>query len=113
MTAPVRLLLCLLLCLALPLNGLAALAVQAGPCPMAAQHEGMAMDSAEDCCAAQMGERSGGKLCKSGQQCQGGSLLQVTIGKPLLRLAGTPLLARYGDFIPSPTPEGLWRPPRA
>ncbi len=114
MTTRLRLLLCLLLCLALPVNALAALAVTQEPCPMAAEHQDMAMDQAHDCCDEQSGAPGGaGKLCKSGHQCQGSSLLQAAIGKPPLSMAVAALPTSHSEFMSSPTAEGLWRPPRA
>ena len=113
MAMRLRLILCLLLCLALPLNGLAALAMPAEPCPMPAQAHEALIQAGTDCCDAQKSAQLGSKVCKNGQQCQSSSLLQVTVDKPALVTPGVPSPPRYSDFIPSPTPEGLWRPPRA
>ncbi|WP_439858822.1 hypothetical protein [Pseudomonas sp. MBLB4136] len=105
--------LCLLLCLAIPLSGMAAVAVQVEPCPM--QESGMhgAADATHDCCDEEKSALLGSKICKSGQQCQGAGLLQVTADKAALAAFRTPRLFAYSDFIPSLSPDDLWRPPRA
>ncbi|MBS7691484.1 hypothetical protein I0E98_17765 [Pseudomonas lalucatii] len=107
-----RLLLCLLLCLALPLNGLAALAVQAEPCPMPAQAHETPMPAGSDCCDAQKSAQLGSKVCKNGQQCQSAGLPQLATARTQFPAAPTPAPTGYGDFLPSQAPEDLWRPPR-
>ncbi|WP_439888828.1 hypothetical protein ACSX1C_06980 [Pseudomonas sp. MBLB4123] len=108
-----RLLLCLLLCLALPLNGLAALAVQAEPCPMPAQAHEASMQAGADCCDAQKSAQLGSKVCKNGQQCQSAGLPQLTPGRTPFAAADAAAPSHYSDLIPLLSPEDPWRPPRA
>ncbi|WP_137820191.1 hypothetical protein [Pseudomonas sp. 2FG] len=117
MKRSLRFCLIFLISLALPLSGMAGLAAATEPCPM--KTAGMAKmapetstDAGQDCCQ-DMGSPSGhGKLCKPGQECKSGSLLQVSIVKPATRLASPLVLSLSSDFLPVRTPSGVWRPPR-
>jgi len=124
-----RALVSLLLCLALPLQGLAAVMLPA-PCPMAAMteatataaepaaahaHAGMAAkhgSALADCCNGAAGRD--GKPCKMGNDCLaapamapapvGPVLDLVPAAAPVLALIGGPARLRLGS---------IWRPPSA
>lgn len=106
-----RLVLILMLCLALPLSGMAGNAA-AEPCPMQAAGMAMPGDMPPDCCEDMSSPAEHGKPCKSGQECQSNSLLQVSTVTPPVSLAGPLVLSFTSDFLPSRCPSGVWRPPR-
>ena len=110
-----RLLLCLLLCLAIPVQGIAGIIAFNTLCPM--QHPAMAraVDASElpPCCNDADTFAKTGKACKTGQQCQSTSSQYpssvLVIQAPLVV---QPLwLARLALFAPSFDPSGVWRPP--
>ncbi|MDP3845282.1 MAG: hypothetical protein Q8R10_02525 [Pseudomonas sp.] len=102
----------LLLCLLLPLNALAGLAAPRMPCPM--QAAGMTMTNPlqnPDCCDKQ--NQSDKPSCKTGQQCQTSNLLLVSLATPAAAPLTSPLLATASSaFLPTKSPNGVWRPPR-
>ncbi|MGH8354371.1 MAG: hypothetical protein ACRERY_12715 [Pseudomonas sp.] len=107
-----RLCLIFLICLALPLSGMAGIEAPTDPCPM--QAAGMAMTGVmgQDCCHDMGSPSDHGKPCKPGQECKTGSMLQVSFVKPAARLS-SPLAPPFSrDFLPTQTPSGVWRPPR-
>lgn len=116
----VRLFVLLLLSLALPINGMAQALMVAGqgtlahesmPMPAHHAHPGMA-DAQTDCLEA--GDASKGSLvCKSGQECKSSSLLQLSLGKPLVLPLGQPPAAQASEPAPSLIPDAVWHPPRA
>ena len=107
-----RLFLLLLLSFVLPLNGMAGVVAVAEPCPMEAQH--LAMDGMQgSCCDDQQKQPAAGKTCKSGQECKTGCTLQVSVIKSSVVPSSQTVPSYSLDFIPAPTPFGVWRPPRA
>lgn len=113
-----RLFLLLLLSFTLPLNGMASMSAFAEPCPMEAQ--GLAMDSMQamdgmqgSCCEDQQKQPGVGKTCKSGQECKSGCALQVSVIKSSVVPSSQTVPSFSLDFVSSPTPFGVWRPPRA
>lgn len=116
----VRLLVLLLLSLALPLNGMAQALMVAGQgttpahesAPMPAHHAHADMAGDSDCMSA--GDSSKGSVvCKTGQECKSSSLLQLSLGKPLLLPLGQPPAAQASEPAPALIPDAVWHPPRA
>lgn len=104
----------LLLCLVLPLNGLASLAVAATPCPM--QSSGMDAHAAHnDCCPEQGSLAEHAKQpCKNAQQCQTGSPLLLSVNNANAPTArSNPQHVNRLEFLPVQRPGGVWRPPRS
>ncbi|MEX6504014.1 hypothetical protein [Pseudomonas zhanjiangensis] len=107
-----RLFLLLLLSFALPLNGMASMGAFVEPCPMEQQDLAMA-DMEHACCDQQMEQPAAGKTCKSGQECKTGCTLQVCVIKSSIEPSAQTVPSYSLDFVPVPTPFGVWRPPRA
>lgn len=109
-----RFLLIFLISLALPLNGMAGIEAPTDPCPMQAAGMSQMTNMDMDCCQdhGKMAEH-GKKACKTGQECKTGSMLQVSILKPPVSLAGPAVPAPYPEAAPDRTPADLWRPPCA
>ncbi|MCQ4295330.1 hypothetical protein NAU58_07045 [Pseudomonas stutzeri] len=113
MKASVRLLLVLLISLALPASGMAALELSAEPCQMQGDmdvfphlaHQPIAQD--EDAHS-----HAGNPLCKSGHQCKTGSLVQTGITQPIFTASLAQLVAHYPAFFPARSGADVWRPPR-
>ena len=110
-----RFLICLLLSLAIPVQGIAGMLVHAPACPMQQSHtsakgaEGCPMPK---CCNDAKTYGKTGNPCKVGQQCQSGyyfpnSLLEVQTPVAL----SSSVIAHAAPFIPSIDPSGIWRPP--
>lgn len=116
-----RLLLAILLCLAIPFQGIASARTVEPPCPMAqaaievasddhGRHAGAA--AAHDCCNDEDAVAKTGKLCKTGQECKVGQA--AALAAPV-RLA--PDTAPIWVLPTSPSgllsfhPPGVWRPP--
>lgn len=107
-----RLFLLLLLSFTLPLNGLAGTSAFTEPCPMEAQ--GLTMDDMQgSCCEDQQKQPGAGKTCKSGQECKSGCAVQVSVIKSSVVPSSQTVPSFSLDFVSSPTPFGVWRPPRA
>lgn len=120
-----RLLLVLLLTLAIPFAGSAAVAMPtASPCPMpSGMTHRTVMQPEHDCCQTSVGHDQSGTSskakssspCKPGQECKICNVTSptvTTIGVP--PLAALPVLALAPDtFVPAHDPSGLWRPPPA
>lgn len=107
-----RLLLLLLLSLTLPLNGVAGAFAFAEPCAMG-QHGISMEDMQASCCEDHQQQMSSGKVCKTGQECKSSSMLQVTVIKTPLLLSHPAAVSLTSDFLPTTSPSGVWRPPRA
>ena len=115
-----RTLLLLLLCVMLPISGLAASAV-VGECPMQ-QAVGIQDDSGPsvampDCDS--MKPSGDGKaktgFCKMTAQCQFGSLYYTVTGATVIRPAVRyyRIILHYSQSLSIRAPDGLWRPPRS
>lgn len=104
----------LLLCLAVPIHGFAAVAALEAPCPMemSSASNSAEQPGADDCCNDMETFAKTGKACKSGQECQTGGLwvpnfLALSTALPVQTVAIAPL----SQFAPSANPIGFWRPP--
>ncbi|KVD59975.1 hypothetical protein [Burkholderia ubonensis] len=110
-----------LLCVVLPISGLAASGLT-GECPM---QQTMAMGAD----ASMSGDMPGcdlmksssvdkakakGVFCKVTAQCQFGSLYHPAAKADISRpaVSGTPVVFHYIQSLPVRDPNGLWRPPR-
>ena len=105
----------LLLCLALPAYGYAALGIVQPPCPMQMGEAAMSMaDGAHDCCLDADTAAKTGHPCKSGQECKVGSLFQFATPQfAFLFTAASPALPALSLPPIANDPSGVWRPPRA
>ncbi|MFC5698563.1 hypothetical protein ACFPU0_23855 [Pseudomonas sp. GCM10022186] len=112
MTRRLRVLLILLISLTLPLTGMAGFEAPAAPCPMQAAGLSAMAEGDQDCChdLGKMAEH-GKKACKTGQECKTGSMLQVSVLKPPVTLAGPVLADMPPAAVPDRSPADLWRPP--
>jgi hypothetical protein len=103
----------LFLSLALPLSGVvSAVELQKAPCPMQLEGVSQVGQMTRDCCDEQKSAHAGTKVCKSGEECKTSSLLQVLSVKAPLLVGHQPAVVSFNAFIPSPAPNGVWRPPR-
>lgn len=112
-----RTFLLLILCLAIPLQGFAALAAFEPPCPMESPTTVDATDVADvpmahDCCNDADTFAKTGKVCKTGQECQSGSqgalfMLKTDFAPPRHSVRFSLIALSVYSFDPS----GLWRPP--
>ncbi|SIO46635.1 hypothetical protein [Paraburkholderia phenazinium] len=116
-----RTLLVLLLCVMLPLSGLAASGAT-GACPMDSVMAGnVAAMSADmpDCESMSPSSSEPGKskapLCKVSAQCQMGSLYHPVSSPTVTRPAGSfvPVSFHYTQSLSIRAPDGLWRPPQS
>lgn len=107
-----RFCLIVLLSLALPLSGMAGLAVAAEPCPMKAAGMEMMGDMEQDCCADLDNPSDHDKPCKSGQECKTSSILQVSTVKPPATMASPIVAPSFSETPLAQAPSGVWRPPR-
>ncbi|NWB31307.1 hypothetical protein [Pseudomonas gingeri] len=114
MTRYLRLCLLLVISLALPLSGMAGVRVSTEPCPMETSGKTAMMDGmGPDCCQdAKNGTSEHGKLCKPGQECKTGNMLQVSVVKTPVTLSLPVVISFSGDLSPVQAPSGVWRPPR-
>ena len=119
-----RLLIALLLCLAIPLQGWAAGAVAQAPCPMgdmmamqadtvieALADPGVMADLA-DCCNDAATAALTGKLCKTGQECQVPTGWLAPHSQPVVQ--SIPMSVSLVADTPTPprgAPASVWRPP--
>lgn len=112
MSRLLRLILVLLLSLTLPLTGMAGVPSSTEPCPMKMSDMQVMTDMTPDCCQDGVDH---GKVCKPGQECKTGGLLQLSLAvlKAPLPLAHPLAASGAADFIPDRTPSGVWRPPRS
>lgn len=110
----------LLLCVMLPLSGLAATGM-AGKCPMQPSmpvHDHESMSAGMSGCGMMKSSTEGkakGVFCKAAAQCQFASLyhppVRPTVMRPLA--AGNQVVFHYIASLSVREPGGLWRPPRA
>ena len=116
-----RTLFVLLLCVMLPLSGLAASGAT-GACPMeSAMAGGTATMSADmpGCNSMSPTSSEHGKskvsLCKVSAQCQMGSLYHPVSSPTVTRPAGSfvPVSFHYTQSLSIREPDGLWRPPQS
>ncbi|WP_219266197.1 hypothetical protein [Pseudomonas sp. Xaverov 259] len=112
MSRLLRLILVMLLSLTLPLTGMAGVPSSTEPCPMKMADMQVMSDMSPDCCQ-DGGDH--GKVCKPGQECKTGGLLQLSLAvlKAPLTRAHPLAIGHTSDFIPDRTPSGVWRPPRS
>lgn len=113
-----RLLIAILLCLAIPLQGWAAGAVVQAPCPMGdmvamhADATSEAMADLADCCNDAATATLTGKLCKTGQECQAPTGWLTTPLQPIVQALPTSLLlVTATPTPPRGAPASVWRPP--
>lgn len=111
-----RIILSLLLCLALPVQGWAGMLAAVSACSMAqaASHLSMEdMDSGQthDCCADT--HSTGSKTCDTGQDCRYCGHIALTVqqsAEPAVALRAEGFSAPKA-FLPTFAPSGVWRPP--
>ncbi len=101
-----------LISLALPLSGMAGIQAPTEPCPMKTMDMAMMDGMGPECCHDMKSPSEHGKPCKPGQECKTGGMLQVSIIKPPFTLFSPVVLSFSSDFLPAPTPSGVWPPPR-
>lgn len=110
-----RVLLWFLLCLTIPVQGVAAAHAFKHPCPMEQAGHTMMMEAADaegDCCNDPVTVVKTGKLCKAGQECPvSGSCLPA-----LTATSTSPRVASRAVAFPRPfllllSPASVWRPP--
>jgi hypothetical protein len=119
-----RLLIALLLCLAIPLQGWAAGAVAQAPCPMGdmmamqadtvieALADPGVMANLADCCNDAATAALTGKLCKTGQECQVPTGWLAPHSQPVVQ--AIPMSVSLVADTPTPprgAPASVWRPP--
>jgi len=112
-----RILICFLLCLAVPVQGFASIAVSACTCPMS--HHAAMEDSSEsstmpDCCKHDDKYSQTCKDCNGGQQCHPSTSWQYFSSAQVIQVPTIeqPVWAsRVAQFIPSFDPSSVWRPP--
>jgi hypothetical protein len=113
MKACLRLFLVLLIIVALPVTGMAALQLSAEPCQMqddsqVSEHVGHLLVAQDD----DEHAHDGNPLCESGHQCKSGSMLQSTVLKPGLGASLPLLVLSHSEFFPARSGADVWRPPR-
>lgn len=118
----VRTFILLLLCVVLPINGVAASGLL-GNCvtdvPMSMEQSPSMSADMSDCDSMKsqsspVNTHDGGMLCKLSAQCQLGTLYPPAFQPSLIHpvvLSG-PTLFPYAHSLSSLSPDGLWRPPR-
>jgi len=109
-----RILICLLLCLAIPVQGFAGMVLHANACPMQNATSEAAPEACpmKHCCNDAETYGKTGKACKTGQQCQAG--YQFPNSLPLIQspIASKSMpIAHVARFVPVFDPSGIWRPP--
>ena len=119
-----RLLIALLLCLAIPLQGWAAGAAVQAPCPMGdmmamqadtaieALADPGVMAGLADCCNDAATAALTGKLCKTGQECQVPTGWLAPHAQPVVQ--AIPMSVSLVADTPTPprgAPASVWRPP--
>lgn len=112
MLLAVRIVLTLLLCLLLPIQGLALARASEPPCPMT--QDRVADDqpvAAHDCCEDDEDNDAQGR-CKPGQECHGGSYtLPMRALPPLFAPADAGIAVAAIEARDLFRPDGVWRPP--
>lgn len=112
----IRLLLILLVSLALPVNGYAALTqTDVSPCCPMQQDQDMASMAAGQACCCHHGDSGNqhGKPCKCDQMCKTANPFQAVAAKPVfLPLPQWQPLPQSSVRVISFDSSGVWRPPR-
>lgn len=109
-----RLLLCLSLCFAIPVQGMASVVAFSTPCPMQQPApEAMAEDAElPPCCNDAETFAKTGNMCKTGQQCQAGSQYPSSVlAMPLPTAPQAVWFARLALLDPAFDLSSIWRPP--
>lgn len=113
-----RLILLYLLCLAIPLQGIAGIAVAEPPCPMEQATSGDAMSASnmpsvmQDCCNDADTSAKTDKACKPGQQCQSsGQYSALALNNHSTAPVQAVRIACVVFSVHSVDSSSLWRPP--
>lgn len=112
-----RIILILLLCLTIPIQGMAGVLAAESACPMAQAASSMAMEDmdsgqAHDCCTGT--HLSGNKTCDTGQDCKFCGHIALNVQQIAESVAAIMLAEDFSApqaFVPAFTPSGVWRPP--
>lgn len=116
-----RLVLLMLLCLAVPLQGIAGIHMLSAPCPMEQSDSMGPMQMADmepqamadhDCCNDAQTATKTGKMCKTSQDCPVSTLYPANFGSSLSLSAGP--VTQYPSLVLSVRtfdPSSVWRPP--
>ncbi|TWI49268.1 hypothetical protein IQ22_04070 [Pseudomonas duriflava] len=72
-----------------------------------------AMEMHDSCFDEQKSAHLGGKMCKSGEQCQANTLVQTSAFKTPCVPIAPPIQTALPERAVSLTPSDVWRPPRA
>lgn len=111
-----RFLIALMLCLALPLQGMAAWSTPGDPCPMEdmvmTADASVAPDDMADCCNDALTFMETGQPCKTGMDC-GAPVAHMPPASPLPTTAAH-APERFAFTAATPPPPGhsaIWRPP--
>lgn len=110
----IRLLLIVLLSLALPVNGYAALATVSPYCPMQQDPDVTSMPVGQACCVhhGDSGDKHG-QSCECGQMCKTANPFQAVAAKSVFfPLPQWPPLLQSTIRVISFDASGVWRPPR-
>lgn len=111
-----RLILLAFMCVAIPLQGIAAMRSSITPCPMeqrqAQEVTDMDMHIADhDCCNDEETAAKTGKMCKTGQECQTGQMISVLLPE---MVSPSPSSDNYSPLVLSARSfdtSNVWRPP--
>lgn len=113
-----RLLIAVLLCLAIPLQGWAMRAVVQPPCPMGEMATTQTTESSEamanlgDCCNDAATAAFTGQHCKTGQECQVPAGWLAPSALPVVQAQPTSVsLVTDTPTPPHGAPASVWRPP--
>ncbi|MFJ4440748.1 hypothetical protein ACIPZ8_01495 [Pseudomonas sp. NPDC089422] len=101
-----------LLCLSLPLIGMAGVQASTEPCLMDAGDMTTINGTAWDCCQGTKSPLDHSKSCKPGQECKSGTLFQITGVKQPIGWSHPIGVSFSNDSFPLQVPSGVWRPPR-
>lgn len=116
-----RLFLLMLLCLAIPLQGIASVHMRSAPCPMEQSDNMAQMQMADmdqqamadhDCCNDADTAAKTGKMCKTGQDCPVSALYPASVGSSLsLSVAPTTQYPSLVLTVRTFDASSVWRPP--
>lgn len=109
-----RLLISLLLCLVIPVQGFASMGVSANACPMQNTTSGAAAEACpmQHCCNDAETYGKTGKICKTGQECQSSFQFPHTFSVQVTPITMQSIsIAHVALFVPTIDPSGIWRPP--
>ncbi|MBM7060317.1 hypothetical protein JQX08_06330 [Pseudomonas sp. UL073] len=101
-----------LLCLALPLTGLAGATAAAQPCAPRVDAPTVTAEAAHDCCLDLSCLCRDGKSCPGGSDCKTSSAVLVAFSKPPIMLFSPITHTAVSGSLLIPAPSGRWRPPR-